>query len=73
MAAVMEHSEAPLLDNETYAAQHDLSTQTEGFFTNLLTTQSTLSIAVTLLFICVAYDQSTSRDPGTYAARASLD
>lgn len=58
MASVVQQSEEPFLENRTFGAQHGASDQTDGYLSNIFAGQSSLSIAITILLILVAYDQS---------------
>jgi hypothetical protein len=58
MASFVQHSEESLLENRTFEAQHGVSEKTDGFLSTLLAGKSTLSIAITILLVLVAYDQS---------------
>lgn len=60
MAKVVQHNEALPLDNGTYETQHAAEADAYGFFSSLIAGQSNVSIAVTVLLILAAYDQSMS-------------
>jgi len=61
MASIVEPSAAFSAENGTHVAQHGSFGGMEGVLPEFLSGLSGWQIAVTILFVLIAYDQSTSQ------------
>ena len=59
MATVLHGSALSVVDNGTVPPEQSVSGQTESLLSGYLSTSVGLQLAATLLFILMAYDQST--------------